>query len=92
MSSFIEQNQGLLHFCDFSPAVLRFLDQAGEATKEEISKQCKIPLARIGAVLECLKQDGYIISLGEEVPRYSLRFKDPGLGCLRCHGNEDKQP
>ena len=59
---------------------------------EEISKQCKIPLARIGAALECLTQDGYIISLGEEVPRYSLRFKDPKLGCLRCHENKGKQP
>jgi len=92
MSSFIEQNQDLLHFCDFSSTVLKFLDQTGEATMEEISKQCKISLARAGAVLECLTQDGYIISLGEEVPRYSLRFKDPKLGCLRCHENKDKQP
>jgi len=89
MTSFIEQNQGNLHFCDYSVMLIKCLEEIASVTAEEISQRCGIPLARVNVVLECLMQDGYVIRSGEEKPTYALRYKDPQLGCLWCHADSD---
>lgn len=81
-SSFSEQNPELLHLCNFALAVLKMLEEVGEATDEEISTKCGIPYSRVNAVLNCLKQDGYVVSHGRKIKRYALRYRDPELSCL----------
>lgn len=82
MTSFIEQNLEVLNLCNFCGAVCRLLEEVGEATAEEISAKCNIPYSRINVVLDCLKQDGYVVSRGRKKKRFALRFKDPELSCL----------
>ncbi len=82
MTSFTEQNPECLHLCNYSLAVYRLLEKVGEATAEEISAKCNIPYSRINVVLDCLKQDGYVVSRGRKKKRFALRFKDPELSCL----------
>lgn len=80
--SMYEENKDVLHLCDFSLAVLKMLEEVGEATDEEISTKCGIPYSRVNAVLNCLKQDGYVVSHGRKTKRYALRYRDPELSCL----------
>lgn len=88
MTSFVEQNQECLGFCCCALAVYRLLEEVGEATAEEIRAKCNTSRSRINVVLDCLKQDGYIVSRGRKIKRFALRFKDPELSCLWC--KEDK--
>ncbi len=81
-NSFSEQNPELLHFCNFTLAVLKFLGEIGEATTEEIGAKCGIPYSRVDVVLTCLKQDGYVVSHGRKIKRFALRYKDPELSYL----------
>ena len=88
MNSFFEQNPELLHMCNWGLSVYKLLEEMGEATVDEISSKCNIPLSRVNVILDCLKQDGYIIGRGRKKKRYALRCKDPELSCLWC--KEDK--
>ena len=91
MSSFLEQNLETLHMCNWSLSVYKLLEETGEATVDEISSKCNIPYSRVNVILDCLKQDGYIIGRGRRTKRYALRFKDPELSCLRCKEDKARQ-
>jgi len=82
MTSFTEQNPECLRLCCCSLAVYKLLEEVGEATAEDIRAKCNIPCSRINAVLDCLRQEGYVISRGAKKKCFALRFKDPELSCL----------
>jgi sugar-specific transcriptional regulator TrmB len=88
MSSFFEQNPELLHMCNWGLSVYKLLEETGEATVDEISSKCNIPYSRVNVILDCLKQEGYVIGRGRKIKRYALRYKDPELSYLWC--KEDK--
>ena len=80
--SMYKENLDVLHLCDFALAVVQYLDEVGEATAEEISAKCNIPMSRINESLSCVKQTGYVVSRGRKTKRYALRYKDPELSYL----------
>lgn len=82
MSSFFEQNQETFHMCNWGLSIYKLLEETGEATVDEISSKCNIPYSRVNVLLDCLKQDGHIVSRGRKIKRFALRHKDPELSHL----------
>ena len=91
MSSFLEQNPECLRLCCCSLAVYKLLEEVGEATAGDIRAKCNMSCSRTNAVLDCLKQEGYVISRGQKIKRFALRFKDPELSCLWCKEDKARQ-
>lgn len=82
MTSFFEQNQETCHMCNWGLSIYKLLEETGEVTVDEISSKCNIPYSRVNVLLDCLKQDGYIVSRGRKIKRFALRYRDPELPYL----------
>ena len=79
MSSFIEKHPEFLDLGEEEIKVYNLLYKVGECSAKVICAQIDVPYSRIHAVLYRLQEAGLVISRGETLKLFSLRFRDPQL-------------